>query len=865
MAALGLTMPSLSTGAALGAGGSALLGGKWLFSYNRGNYKFDQKLHFGRFTTGASLACAQTGMYRQDIGDMAELTCARMDVYHCIAGMIATILTAVYCPGRVGLHTPAPPGWLMGLFMVNIAGCYVYLGLTMWLAMHASLRAETSATHMLTRFVRLPIPANWMLDRARKLLASYEEQKLREVFRIPFFRHKGGKSGDGEAAVDEGARRRTRGGASHLGDDVPAWYSKEKDVDRNFGMESMPLQARSGGNCPQHFEVFREMQQEWWPYDVYARLSIFLAFMHLTSTYCFHQLGHHFAETRSVFAVGCVILPVTILQQLILTLDICPAQLNDPYNFPFHRIVSAAPWFAYIATALEYKRWYTSEGLAWSAVFAILAYVVQILYTLQLLRICAPDPKAPEQMDSPGAAWWPASWCIPSSFQHSIWLVAPPKSLSTGLNDLVGEMREGSDNKTNNKPTNEEKRRDVHTALGPKGESPAWFNVRVGLMSLLVAWVWLTIGYIVELSYQGTATPSLINAPGLPNNLRDPRYRPIKPGMHEVVEVGTGGWVHGPVVGIPGSDDSGGHRRLQQVDAPPEALAEKVAALLPYLDQIARGGHGLAAAAGRPNATEAAAALPHAAQLPQAPSGLARAQIQWPALFEPRLVASGPEAHMGMMALSRHGRGVLITALEEQMAAETRPFALSGAAAFGPLLSASWDASGLLLTVASGVVLECPGQGPSSGYWACEPIHGAKLPIGTGGMPFRGAVALQRHPAGEVGGLRAAVVFPGDSSVTLFTRAARAAAPWLPAGEVRAHKVPVSASFATGNTLLLTSADGAVTHMDMNDGSMVHGVVPSSGEGHSWHGACHHAGGRVARLASRSGGLGGAEPVLFIG
>jgi len=64
---------------------------------------------------------------------MAELTCARMDVYHCIAGMIATILTAVYCPGRVGLHTPAPPGWLMGLFMVNIAGCYVYLGLTMWL------------------------------------------------------------------------------------------------------------------------------------------------------------------------------------------------------------------------------------------------------------------------------------------------------------------------------------------------------------------------------------------------------------------------------------------------------------------------------------------------------------------------------------------------------------------------------------------------------------------------------------------------------------------------------------------------------------------------------------------------------------
>ncbi|CAK0799193.1 unnamed protein product [Prorocentrum cordatum] len=584
--------------------------------------------------------------------------------------MIATILTAVYCPGRVGLHTPAPPGWLMGLFMVNIAGCYVYLGLTMWLAMHASLRAETSATHMLTRFVRLPIPANWMLDRARKLLASYEEQNLREVFRIPFFRHRRGNSGNDDDVGDEGAIKRTRGGAAHLGDDVPAWYKKEKAVDRNFAQETMPLQARSGSNCPQHFEVFREMQQEWWPYDVYARLSLFLAFMHLTSTYCFHQLGHHFAETRSVFAVGCVILPVTILQQLILTLDICPAQLNDrPLQLPVppHRLGGAV------------VRVHRHRARVQALVHRRRPRVVRRLRhpgvrrpdpvhpaAAQDLGICAPDTKAPEQMDSPGAAWWPASWCIPSNFQHSIWLVAPPKSLSTGLNDLVGEMREGTSNKaSNNKPTAEEKRRDVHTALGPKGESPAWFNVRVGLVSLLIAWAWLTIGYIVELSFQGTKTPALINAPGLPNNLRDPRYRPIKPGMHEVVEVGTGGWVHGPVVGIPGSDDSGGHRRLQEMGAPEVgALAEKVAALLPYLGQIARGELPRGAAAAPPLA---AAAAPPPAPLPQAPGGFSRAQIQWPALFEPRLVASGPrEAHSSMMALSRHGRGVFISALEDR-------------------------------------------------------------------------------------------------------------------------------------------------------------------------------------------------------
>lgn len=824
----------------------------------------DQKMHFGRFTAGATLACAQTGMYRQDVGDMTELTVGRMDVYHGIAGMIATIITAVYCPGRVGLHTPAPPGWLMGLFFVNIAGTYVYLGLCMWLAMHASLRAETASTHMLTRFVRLPIPANWMLDRARKFLASYEEQPLREVLRIPFFRHRRG-SNDKDVDLDEGANRRTRGGVTHNGDDLPAWYRKERAVDRNFEQENimkgkMPLQAKGKG-CPQHFEVFRELQQEWWPYDVYARLSIFLAFMHLTSTYCFHQLGHHLAETRSVFAVGCVILPVTVLQQLILTLDICPAPLTDPYGFPFHRIVSLAPWFAYIAAALEYKRWYSNAGLAWSAFFVIAAYIVQILYTLQLLRICAPDTKAPEKADAPGSAWWPAEWCIPSSFQHSIWLVAPPRSLAKGLNDLVGEMRNASDKTKDATAAVQvaEKRKDVHKALGPKGESPAWFNVKAGLVSLLIAWCWLTLGYIVELATQGTDHPALINAPGMPNNLRDPRYRPAKPGKGEPVEVGTGGSDYGPIVGHAAwahdADDSGGHRRLETMELPMDVLAEKLAALVPYLSQIA-GGARMEAAPTTP--------APQVQAPAQAPAGLVRAHVEWPGLFEPRLVASHPEGNMGTMALSRHGRGMIINIPQgsEHQTTVSHSFALSGAANFGPLLSATWDTQGLLLAAASGAVLECPGVAPSTGYWACQPVHGAKLPIGIGGKAFKGAVALGRH---EHGGLRAAVVFPGDSSVTLFARGAREATPWLPAGEVRAYHPPVSAAFASGNTLLLTSATGAVTRMNMGDGSVSHGEAVAEDGGHSWQCACDHHDGRIVRLATRSMGPGNAEPVLFVG
>merc|ERR1719162_846444 len=103
----------------------------------------------------------------------------------------------------------------------------------------------------------------------------------------------------------------------------------------------MPLAAR--GDAPEHFEAYREIQQEWFPYDVYARLSVFLAFMHLLHCWAYMQIGHGLTETRALFAVGTVILPVFVLQQMILTLDIIPQ------GFPLHRIGPFGLWFAYFA------------------------------------------------------------------------------------------------------------------------------------------------------------------------------------------------------------------------------------------------------------------------------------------------------------------------------------------------------------------------------------------------------------------------------------------------------------------------------------------------------------------------------------
>eukprot|EP00444_Apocalathium_aciculiferum_P043089 CAMPEP_0183527786 /NCGR_PEP_ID=MMETSP0371-20130417/22269_1 /TAXON_ID=268820 /ORGANISM="Peridinium aciculiferum, Strain PAER-2" /LENGTH=116 /DNA_ID=CAMNT_0025727311 /DNA_START=6 /DNA_END=352 /DNA_ORIENTATION=- len=114
---------------------------------------------------------------------------------------------------------------------------------------------------------------------------------------------------------------------------------------------------------------------------------------------------------------------------------------------------------------------------------------------------------------------------------------------------------------------------------------------------------------------QGTSHPSLLNAPGMPNNARDPRYRPAKPGKSEPTEVGTGGVAAGPAKGV---HLGAMHRRLSGVEFVPAPtmpmrrdIVNKLRELMPHLIEMARFG----------------APEPAILSLPPAP---AAAEVQWP-------------------------------------------------------------------------------------------------------------------------------------------------------------------------------------------------------------------------------------------
>lgn len=839
--------------------------GSTLWKWNRAYYSYDAHQRWARFNFINNMAIGQTGQYREDITDLCELTSTRMENYQILGVMALTINTALFCPGRLGLHTPPPASWLMGLEMANVASAYLWLAMTMWLAMHASLRADSTKCHMLTRMVRLPVPSIRHLDRARRLFSSYEYQNFGELFRIPFIQrhaYSGSRVTGDEPPTDAEAKNRTR-----CEYDVPDWFCRERNIDEGRPVETMmPCSARAvPGTCPEHFEVFRVIQNEYWPFDIYARICMFLSWMHLTSGWGYYQMGHVVTETRAIFAAVLVPLPIFTLQNAMITLDIKTPGGEPP-------LVRAGPCgllFALFAQVLEHKRWYSDGGLYGSAVLVFCAHFCQIIYVLSLLRLCCPDWDSPSEIhESPGAAWWPAEWALPKAWHHAVWLVAPPKQRAHGENDIVDELRRSSALRNGDvkSAVAQEKKEDVHRALGTDGTNPAWGFVKAGLLITLVAWIWLTVGYLVDITQEGTTHPSLISAPGLPNHLRDPRTRPPKPGYLCTrpygedgpcfgQEVGTGGYYAGPVAEqvhrqIHHEDHGGGFHRRLQGDAEQRNIGEKIRDLLPYLKNVVEDRDDSKFA---PFGVKPVSAIETAASLVPA-----RAEVQWPPLFEPRLLACGPSndgKHMAAV-LSRQGRGALITSGEDST--QTTPFVLEGAALLGPFLAAHWDESGLILTTATGGIVECPGTA-SSGRWACHTLATEKLPLGLGSEPFAGALAVARRPSELV----SAVVFPGEPTVAIFRRSGES---WLPAGEARTpSQVAATAFHDNGESLLMLLTDGAVVKMRLSDGAMAVEAEAVSGPAHTWQATCGLTNNKVARLGVTPSGPARWEPSLILG
>merc|ERR1719424_2402131 len=93
-----------------------------------------------------------------------------------------SMCVVLFAEGRL---QPGTPHWLLHLYMLTMSATFMYLLMSVWLAMHASVVVACEKARLLTQFVRLPIPTWRQFEHMRTSAASFETVGTRTL-RVPF-------------------------------------------------------------------------------------------------------------------------------------------------------------------------------------------------------------------------------------------------------------------------------------------------------------------------------------------------------------------------------------------------------------------------------------------------------------------------------------------------------------------------------------------------------------------------------------------------------------------------------------------------------------------------------------------------------
>jgi len=654
-------------GGAVAASGAAVASAA--FRYNRANYQFDEGgMRFNRFTTGYNQAQTQVKMYRDDIKDLTTLTVTKQDTFHTVGTIFYVLNFQLIMAGRLGVHGPSPPGWLLGLYWTNICSALMYLTTFTWMAMHASARAQAGAAFLRTRKVRLPIPTPKQLDQARTTGNTFEKQRLADMFRIPFVAP-APKDQRREEKVDDVNRDVNRR--------IPRWYQDD---------EIQELHAGSGGKVgsnPEHFELHRGLHEEFWAYDVYSRVGVLYFMSHWLTSASLYSQCHVFTELRCIWPAWTVTACFVAAHYGVLAVDIVDKP-SKGLGLPVEKVVPFVPFLTVAGMTIDYSVLTPSVG-AQSFVYALgwIAYLIQFAWAWRLLDLASPAPvqaKDDENKEVPGRPWTPKEWLLPPAFREAVYVVSAPTQTEQPC--LLQQLASGS--AVQDEPSTLNKLRTTDPSC-----NFAWKLFRGACITTIAMWSLILCGRVFE---QANGERMLLKQEGRVE--RWPSH--MQPWMAPWSRFGTRNeWCHA----------GGCDRRLSMEEADISVMAKQ---LMTTLQPLA---HALEAKRSGP-------------AVPIDP--LVSTEFAWPDGFSPVHLTSNGDV---VAALANDHRGAMLQVTEAPTAV---PFTLQGISTMGGIHGATLANTGLLLIMTSGALAECTGVPvggvwPCKQLSAKLPISGSQL------------------------------------------------------------------------------------------------------------------------------------------
>mmetsp|Transcript_40781 Transcript_40781/g.93902 ORF Transcript_40781/g.93902 Transcript_40781/m.93902 type:complete len:1076 (-) Transcript_40781:104-3331(-) len=375
---------------------AGVVGGvKSLFDYNRSNYMYDRKMRQDTEFKILEYRNLQSGLWREDVQDLVGLTERKMDSYLIVNTLQLSMCVMLFAEGRL---EPGTPPWLLHLYMLTLAGAFMYLLMSVWLAMHASIVAQVSAVRLLTQFVRLPVPKWEQLQAMRTYGVTYEKLDVKKVMRVPFLSAppvlEEGEEGDdalsgASATAGTPLRRATsstavpRGAASVTGESVTSAATRGDRPDP-WGLEMngrapYELQQRPIREL-RHINLVRHEAVNYQSHDAFARVAMSFGTNQLLFAICYYTLGYvNVMDAAPYGAIAVAVIMVGIAVALV-QLDL---SLTAQEQMAAQLLIVAGPMFATVATCMwDFHTSYCERFAMIVLPFAFLSHGCWLLWSL---------------------------------------------------------------------------------------------------------------------------------------------------------------------------------------------------------------------------------------------------------------------------------------------------------------------------------------------------------------------------------------------------------------------------------------------------------------------------------------------------
>merc|ERR1719215_645647 len=129
---------------------------------------------------------------------------------------------------------------------------------------------------------------------------------------------------------------------------MPKWYRDEVETLRQDEGGASP----GPDSNPEHFELYRGLQEEWWGYDVYSRIGLLYFFSHWLTSASLYSMCHVFTELRCLWPAWTVTACFVTAHFGVLQLDIVAPKEG---GLRMEKIVPFVPVLCVLGMSIDYS------------------------------------------------------------------------------------------------------------------------------------------------------------------------------------------------------------------------------------------------------------------------------------------------------------------------------------------------------------------------------------------------------------------------------------------------------------------------------------------------------------------------------